>query len=589
MTVPQDVAASLDAREGPVHGLSVAAFHHAFVRLPDADGQLVVPSLHAAQARLYQAFDACDASGRRRFLTFLPHWSKKTRKTWSAKTFALARAVGDPCAQHLERLIGLAGWDLEQTDIVFRQICSTIDRHEFLRTRFRVLRHEAIYVEDRVEARTGGRYQLEHRILRLAHDSKGSQGLPFTSIVRDELHTEGDHSMSEALLITPHCPDGQVVCLSYHAPRAMERRGVPLHDLLERVRAQDPSVFYSYIGGRGPQAAWHVVPEISEAWVDEQLKLFAACPSRGRRILLNEPGGEDGGLIAPAELRDAVVPLDEPDRAEPGVAYFSTGDLGVSRDWSAVLVGHLDAHQRLVVDVIRTWRGTPEAPVSLMAVEDELVRLHQRFHLRGCRIDQWQSRQMVEQLCRRGVPATLVTIEGTKIDKLVTLLKRAFSQRVVAIPARAGDLIEQLESVTVIEAGSRGNRRRDLLKFQPGEFSGAGAHDDLCVCLGLLLEVVEPSLGRAVMAPMPTGCRLENFFGQPVDCILFDAAMGRYPRDPVCKHCEGFASTLGAHAAYQERTGEEMSVRTFLTRGLQRPNAFVTNRKFEHWAQTFLP
>src|SRR6185295_12990598 len=82
------------------------------------------------------------------------------------------------------------------------------------------------------------------------------------------------------------------------------------------------------------------------------------------------------------------------------------------------------------------------------------------------------------------------------LDRLVTQLKSAFTRRLMQIPDRATDLVEQLESVVAIETG----RRRDLLKFQPGTTGNdAAAHDDLAVSLAMLLDMSWPSLGRVAL------------------------------------------------------------------------------------------
>lgn len=556
----------------PDSPMTMAAFWPAFMRLPDVSGSLVVPTCHAEQDRLHAAID----SGLYRHL--LAHYGKKCRKSFEGAAFALKGLVGSMPGYSGERLIGLAAWDWDQTGTVFSQIEALIGRHPWLTANLRVLKGEVLYREARRDPRTGATYYLDHLIARLARDTKGTHGRPFTQLVRDEYWTEPDHSMSESLIITPNAPNGQTLYLSYHAPRAMQRAGVPLFDLLQRVEAGDPLVFYSYIGGRGAHAPWVVVPTITEAWVAEQEQLLASSPSRFKRIILNIPAGDEGGLIVAEELRASLIQDAEPQTAQPGVQYFAAGDLGVTNDWTAIIVGHLDEDARLVVDVVRTWRGTPANPVSLVAVEDEILALHRRFRFRQLVLDQWQARQLCEQLQRQGVPARLVSIESTKLDKLVSLMKRAFSQRLVRVPARESDLLEQLESVQVIEAGTRGNRRRDLLRFQPGEHAGAGAHDDLVVTLALLLEICERSIGALAMHEIPR-CEVEAFFRTPdADCYLWQG--NSLPVQPQCRDCAAHLSTKAAREVFQARTGEPIGLREFVRKGHVRPNRFAADRRF---------
>jgi hypothetical protein len=69
-----------------------------------------------------------------------------------------------------------------------------------------MLRSEIVYTERRRDPNTGGRFVLDHRILKLPRDLKGTHGLQFTRIVRDEVWSEPDHGFSESLIISPACP-----------------------------------------------------------------------------------------------------------------------------------------------------------------------------------------------------------------------------------------------------------------------------------------------------------------------------------------------------------------------------------------------
>jgi hypothetical protein len=541
--------------------ISFDLFWREFVRIPDSTGRLIPPSPHREQARFIQASDARDAAGLRRYREYFLHWGKKTAKSFSTAAKLAYHLVADPFERE-DRRLAIASFDEDQSRIIFGQVKMLVDRHAWLRRHVKVLRTEMVFKETATDPSTGGRYHREHVLVALPRDLKGAHGENFSCIVRDELWSEPDQTFTESLILSPTrvCPE--IVYLSYHGPRAMQRPGVPLFDLLERVRVGDPRLFYSHIGGEGTDAPWVVCPWVSDDWIAQQRVIFAASPQRFRRIILNLPAGADSGLITPEELGGSLITVDEPARGDPNTTYLAACDLAVVGDWTAFLIGHLDQESRLVIDVIRTWRGSREHPVSLVDVGEEVTRLHARFPWRRLDIDTWQARLMTEQLQRQGVPVRLVTIDASTVDTWVTKLKAAFTQRLVRIPRRASFLIEQLESVQAIEPATRGNRRRDLLKFQPGDRSGshASAHDDLVVTLAMLVEMAGDELGQGGL-PEQHECYREVSLRVPVPCYLWQDSPRSYVPSgcPSCAACPSHRAVLAAWRA----SGMTVDLRTF--------------------------
>ncbi|MEO8520046.1 MAG: hypothetical protein ABI603_01710 [Acidobacteriota bacterium] len=567
---------------GGAAGLSFRQFREAVFRVPSGPfGRLVVPTLHREQERFTSAMDAVDANGRRLFPEFCLHWSKKTSKSSDAGTAALWHQTSDP-HERQERRIGIASFDEDQSRIIFGLAKQTVDRHPWLRDHITVGRTEMVFREEHRDDRTGGTYTMEHVLIALPRDVKGSHGEAWSAVIRDEIWSEPNHDFSESLILSP-TKSGFTLYCSYHAPRVMARAGVPLHDILQRAKAGDPKLFYSYIGGEGVDAPWNVAPWVTREWVEQQRRMMAAVPSRFRRVVLNEPAGADSGLISSEELSASLMRVEEPQSGAPGVSYVAAIDLGLTNDWTALVIGHLDVDARAVIDVVRSWRGTKDQPVDLGAVEDAIVDVARRFNLSRVILDQWQSAHMTQRLVRRGVPAKTVGVEQARLDRIISVLKQAFSGRLIRINSAHTQLVAQLESVQILEG--RGGRR-DLLKFAPsGKGLDAGSHDDIVVAVGLVLEHLSDNgraLGAVRMAEMPDGCRREQWHGrQAADCYLM-LDNNHLPTDPLCIRCEAHQSTLAACRAYSERTGYAMDVREFLNMGLIQPTNFVALRRGHH-------
>lgn len=543
-----------------------AEFWPTFVRVPGPDGTLVPPVPHREQARVLAFVD----EPRTGIAEVLLHWAKKSAKSFTAAAAGVHHLV----AEHREptdRLIGIASYDEEQSKVIGAEMARLIERHPLLREKVRVLKNEFVYEEPATDPRTGGTYTRLHRARVLARDVKGLHGEPWSCVIRDELWSEPNHEMSEALIPSPTRAFALVVNCSYAPLATMQKPGVPLFDLLERAKAGDPRLFYSYIGGQGVDASWQVCPWVSEDWIDAQRRLFVASPSRFRRVVLNIPVTSDGdGLLTVDEVADAIDATLGAPMAQP-VAYVGGLDLGVSCDHSALTIGHCDEDGRFVVDVCEVWRPDRGRPVELSQVRDRVLTWHRQLPLARLYVDQWNAKLLHEDLVRAGVPSRLVGVEQTRLNQIITVLKSAFAKRAIRIPASATYLLEQLESLKVLETRTP---RRDLLKFAPsGTGLDASQHDDAAVALGLCLVDLKDRLGRVQLDEMPYGCGSRMPWAH--ECYLNAGTL--VPSDPGCsRECPGHRSAKALLVRHERRTGQAIgTVREFVASGLVAPNAHL--------------
>lgn len=529
----------------------------ATLRVPSPDGGLTGLTPHREQRRVMAAVDSPVTR------EILLSWPRKTGKTATLAAIGLHHLTVP--VVHGPRLVGMVASDADQSDIVFRQMRDFVLRRPGLAGRVKIYKTEMVFAVTMTEPRTGGRYVVEHRAMALANDTKGLHGLGYSCIIADEFWALG-YDLLEALVIDPtrYGPGTLTVYASYQLPPVMQRPGVPLFDLIRRVEAGgDSSLVYSYIGGRvGPNSAPVVVPWISEAWIAEQERRFAAAPSKFVRMILNQPAPPDGdALIVGEELRAALDPH-VPETPIPGSTYTIGVDLGITRDHTAIVVVRLDAQARVEVTTTRLYKGTRALPVDLSAVERALLDLAQRYRPQSVRIDAWQAIALVQRLQARGVPAKAVTVEQTKLNRIITLLKHAFAGRHIRVRPSEADLVAQLDGLRTMEGRSA---RRDLVTFVPsGTGPSVGEHDDLAVALGLALDALGPArIGRLQLAEQPHGCDVVRN-GRHVECVLWAPMRGQIKPDPgLCKHCPGWHSAEAMYRAHVD-TGGTLDLRTFL-------------------------
>jgi hypothetical protein len=545
-------------------GVTFRDFIAQFVRVVDErTRRLVALTLHAEQDRFVSAIDARDpTTGLRVFLTYLLSLIKKAGKSTLLEALALWALTCDDLAGSDREVIVASSDLLQSKDIIFLGACRMVQRNVWLRQRCKIAATEITYREQVRDDATGGQYTQVHVLRAVPRDPRGLTGLSPSCLIIDEAWTADDYDLVEALTPPPSRRSPIAVFGSYAGLKSQQRRGVPWFDLLERAKAgSDPTLFLAHLSG--PEA-WKEVPWITPRWIAQMRRLYETCPSRYIRMIENRPAPSDSGFLTLEEVQAAIDPaLSEPAHGTPGVQYVAALDVGLVHDASALVIGHVSADSKFTVDVVRLWQGTRAAPVSLTNLEAEVSALARRFKLRTLVIDQWQAVALAEQFKHRGLPAQLVTIEPTRLDRLTTLMKGSFARREVRLPASAHDLIEQLESLDVRESGAR-NRRRDLLRFDSGTGPGVASHDDAAICLALCLEAAAGEIGRPVMAEVRR-CLAADYIANaqgPIDCPL---SGGASPHSG-CRRCPAYESVVRAIERHAEQTGERLSVQSMSRR-----------------------
>jgi hypothetical protein len=555
--------------------------HDVFTLLRVPSGPL---ALHAEQQRIIRAWDQLDASGRPAFDDLCLFWLKKTGKSTTAAGLTITELVAG--TEHDREIILTASGLQQSIDVIFADAVRFIRRNAWLTRHVRILGHELVYRQTIIDPRTNGRHVEEHIVRSVpSRDARSIHGANPTLVVVDELWTQADYGVLEALAASPARAYSRKLLCSYAGLRSMAREGCPLWDYWQRAKAgTDPRLFASFIEGA---SGWQSVPWITARFIEGQRRQFAAVPSKFRRLWLNEwAAGDVDGFLSGEEIHDAKDPaLDvEPDTLPAGVVCHGGLDLALNRDWAAFTATIIDAAGRLNVVAIRYWRGTRQRPVSLMDVEDQIVALADKFNLRRLTIDQWQAALMAERLRLRLPHVDIQTIAFTPalLDRFATSLKGLFSSRLIRIPASHSELIEQLENLRGTE-----QRRRDLVRFDSGKGTGAGAHDDLAVSLMLAAEGQEPSIGRAVLPPAFRECyraqSVANFW--PTQCYLLGG--GFYPpgNDASCAACPGHRYVKQAYVDHVARGGERMPTRDYRRLFVQ-DNDYVGRMRSNAWADS---
>ena len=499
---------------------------------------------------------------------------KKSGKSHLAAGLGLTELIGGTEA---DRKVIMVSSDLAQArDIAFAAALRFVARHPWLQKHLRTFAETIVYAETVTDARTGGRHTEEH-ILRVvpARDARSLHGSNASLTLIDELHAFDTYDVLEALAPSAARRHPRFVFTTYAGLRAQQRDGNPLWDLWQTWQAgTDPRLHVTYIGGPD---GWRSVPWIRAALIDQQRQQFLHVPSKFRRLWLNEwSTGDEAGFLAPEEIAAAIDrTLSEPARGVPGYAYHLGCDAGLTHDMTSVVISHCDpVDAKLVIDVVRLWRGSKAVPVDLQVVEDEIVRLHQRFALKTATFDAWQTVHLASRLRRRGLPGVrTVAVETSRLDAISTMLKGLFANRQIRIPAHVG-LLDQLECIVGEEL-----KRRDKVRFTTPK--GRASFDDAVVAMMLSAQQQTASIGHVAMSEQTDCAR-----GTPMECYLLNGF--HYGNDVPCRECPGNVSTKIAYERHVARGGEAVGLREFAASGI-RPNFFVAMKRFQDWGRDWLP
>jgi len=300
-------------------------------------------------------------------------------------------------------------------------------------------------------------------------------------------------------------------------------------DAREIIRQDEDWYFRSL---HGAQASW-----IKPKALAKQRALLP--PSSYQRLWLNEWIDGAGDALDPGDVSAAIRhDLGELQRPEDGWIYVAGGDLGVTRDASAVVVlgvhvgSYTEAerqddtraipeHLRILADLdeielpapevdevyvpgtgrirlaaVRIWKPPAGGRVSLEDVEREIAVLAERFNLASIGLDPHQAAQMIERLGRRGLPARAAhQVPGT-LQEQATAVLAAFRERRIDLYPHA-DLIADLKALRVVEKqyGFRLSAAYQNSSDQPGT-----RHADSASALSIALALAGRAGGTRIIS-----------------------------------------------------------------------------------------
>ena len=335
----------------------------------------------------------------------------------------------------------------------------------------------------------------------LSADDRTAYGVRPRRVFFDELSLQPDDRLWLAMwTAVGKSPESQMIAVSM--------AGWDFSSVGWRVRELTRSNQNYYFASRegSDLAPWLTVENMEE----QRASLHPADFARFWEARWTEPSG---AWITRA-MYDKAERGKESSKAHGDYEYIGSVDVGLVHDPTVVAVAHAEG-ERFVLDTLRTLQGTKDEPVQLEVLEDLVVELTKRFHVRHWRFESPQAVASVQRLQNR-IPAATVEARYPTADSMAQVfgtLYRAFSTEQLTIYPHE-QLRKEALNLFVKQIGGR-------LKVVD---SLTTIHQDHVVALGMVTELLAER--------MTAGVSVEEF--HQVRCsgcgVVFSETLNACPR-----------------------------------------------------------
>jgi len=298
----------------------------------------------------------------------------------------------------------------------------------------------------------------------LASDSSSAYGLLPHLLIIDEIHqwpsTATARDVWDAIVTSaPKVAGCRMAVMSTAGDPAHWTRRIRDHAVAdERWRAHEVP---------GP------VPWIDPESLAEQERLLP--PSVFARLHMNQWTESEDRLVSPGALEECVR---LPGPSEPDVAhrYVIGLDVGLTHDRTACVVAHMD-EGTIVVDLIRTWQGRPDAPVDLASVGAWLAEVGERYHRATLCYDPHEATSIIQGLGWRPSRMVPYRFSESSVGHLAMGLYGVLRGRQLALYPDA-ELLAEMADVRLRETSPNVYR----IDHDPSK------HDDRVIALALAVQ-----------------------------------------------------------------------------------------------------
>jgi hypothetical protein len=240
-----------------------------------------------------------------------------------------------------------------------------------------------------------------------AGDAAGLHGKTYRLLCFDELHTQKDYRVLEALELDRTRPDAQQWFASYAS--MYRHKGVPLVDIQKQ---SDPRLFVSWYAGSIEDANPSLNTPYGPTMEDIEDARRSLPSWIFRRLYLNLPGQPDDAAFDAAKVEDAVVAKRLVLAPEPGATYTAFCDLSGGGGDDATLA---IAREMNGLTVLHCLIDQGPRTNSIFSPEDAVKKFSDTLKAYGCSIVTGRvNRPRPCRRCGQARPGYLPTLRSSR-------------------------------------------------------------------------------------------------------------------------------------------------------------------------------
>jgi hypothetical protein len=274
-------------------------------------------------------------------------------------------------------------------------------------------------IRDKMITRTDGKGFIT---ILPGQDVAGTHGKTYKFYGLDEIHTQRDWSLLEALALDPHRADSQLWITSYAS--IYHKAGVPLFDLLAQgKRGADPRMYLSwYAADFTTDPAFASLDPESRAnpsrasfepgYLAQQQRRLPAHVYR--RLHLNLPGLPEGSAFTAESIMEAVARGVTIRHPEYGIQYYGFVDMsGGSHDDAVLGIAYEDADGRSVL--ARLLDQGPPAPFDPRKAVERFVPVLKEYGITQVVGDKYAGETFLHDFLRHGISYEVCALPAHKL------------------------------------------------------------------------------------------------------------------------------------------------------------------------------
>jgi phage terminase large subunit-like protein len=258
-----------------------------------------------------------------------------------------------------------------------------------------------IYRDSIVVPATGNIYKV------LSSDSFSAHGLNPTCLIGDEIWAQKNRDLLDALQFSPTRKQPLRFIVTYAGTDTTSI----LYELYDKgLKKENPKMYFHW--SHEPQVSW-----ITKEFLEERRRELP--PAVYQRFWENRwTGGENSFFTRDDVMQCRDEFLKPRFQGEKGVQYFYGCDLGLVKDRTVSVIAHKDEESgNIIVDSIKTWKGSKQNPVKIADIEEDMLIASQNFPKLKIIVDPWNLKSTIERL-KRHCKIEEFTFTSSNVEKL---------------------------------------------------------------------------------------------------------------------------------------------------------------------------